>query len=123
MIFFSEGVLKTPEHGEALDLGVLTTFESLAHPATRPRVLALHSLTGVSALARAVAPAYTLTVFARMRRTLEMTVVEGIKTTVSMHLRILDEPDFAAGRLTTAFMDRLVAARPTSRGGSLAEAS
>ena len=34
---------------------------------------------------------------ARMRRTLEMTVVEGIKTTVPLHLKILAEPDFVAG--------------------------
>jgi acetyl-CoA carboxylase, biotin carboxylase subunit len=56
---------------------------------------------------------------ARMRRTLEMTVVEGIKTTVPLHLKILAEPDFVAGRLGTAFMDRfLLKPRP----GSLAEA-
>jgi acetyl-CoA carboxylase biotin carboxylase subunit len=43
---------------------------------------------------------------ARMRRTLEMTVVEGIHTTIPMHLRILQDPDFLAGRLSTSFMDR-----------------
>jgi acetyl-CoA carboxylase biotin carboxylase subunit len=51
---------------------------------------------------------------ARMRRTLEMTVVEGIKTTVPMHLKILAEPDFAAGRLSTAFMERYAAAPKAS---------
>jgi acetyl-CoA carboxylase biotin carboxylase subunit len=56
---------------------------------------------------------------ARMRRTLEMTVIEGIKTTVPMHLRILAEPDFAAGRLSTHFMDRY-AAKP-AKPGNLAE--
>jgi acetyl-CoA carboxylase, biotin carboxylase subunit len=56
---------------------------------------------------------------ARMRRTLEMTVVEGIKTTIPLHLRILNDPDFVAGRLSTSFMDRLLAQpRP---GGRLAE--
>jgi acetyl-CoA carboxylase biotin carboxylase subunit len=45
---------------------------------------------------------------ARMRRTLEMTVVEGIKTSLPLHLRILNEPDFQAGRVTTAFMDRFM---------------
>src|SRR5688572_11463748 len=59
---------------------------------------------------------------ARMRRTLEMTVVDGIKTTVPMHLRILAEADFVAGRLTTAFMERF-AAKPKAGSGSLAEAS
>ncbi|HEV8317076.1 MAG TPA: acetyl-CoA carboxylase biotin carboxylase subunit [Vicinamibacterales bacterium] len=54
----------------------------------------------------------------RMRRTLEMTVLEGIKTTIPMHLKILAEPDFVAGKLSTAFMDRY-AAKPA--GGTLAE--
>jgi len=54
----------------------------------------------------------------RMRRTLEMTVLEGIKTTIPMHLKILAEPDFIAGKLGTAFMDRY-AAKPA--GGTLAE--
>jgi acetyl-CoA carboxylase biotin carboxylase subunit len=56
---------------------------------------------------------------ARMRRTLEMTVIEGIKTTVPLHLKILSDPDFIAGRLGTAFMDRF-AAKP--KAGSLAQA-
>lgn len=43
---------------------------------------------------------------ARMRRALRMTVIEGIETTVPLHLRILDDPDFQGGRLSTAFMDR-----------------
>ena len=57
---------------------------------------------------------------ARMRRTLEMTVIEGIKTTIPLHLRILNDPDFLAGKLSTSFMERLLARhRP---GGRLAEA-
>jgi acetyl-CoA carboxylase, biotin carboxylase subunit len=43
---------------------------------------------------------------ARMRRTLEMAVIEGIKTTIPLHLRILQDPDFLAGKLSTSFMDR-----------------
>ena len=46
---------------------------------------------------------------ARMRRALEMTVIEGIKTSIPMHLRILADPDFQAGRITTAFMERFAA--------------
>ncbi|HVH25386.1 MAG TPA: acetyl-CoA carboxylase biotin carboxylase subunit [Vicinamibacterales bacterium] len=56
---------------------------------------------------------------ARMRRTLEMTVIDGIKTTIPLHLRILADQDFLAGKLSTSFMDRLLS-RPTS--GRLAEA-
>jgi acetyl-CoA carboxylase, biotin carboxylase subunit len=57
---------------------------------------------------------------ARMRRTLEMTVIEGIKTTIPLHLRIMNDPDFVAGKLSTSFMDRFQS-RPAS-GGRLAEA-
>jgi acetyl-CoA carboxylase biotin carboxylase subunit len=58
---------------------------------------------------------------ARMRRTLEMTVIEGIKTSIPMHLKILSEPDFVAGKLGTAFMERfLVEKKPAN--GRLAEA-
>jgi acetyl-CoA carboxylase, biotin carboxylase subunit len=58
---------------------------------------------------------------ARMKRTLEMTVIEGIKTTIPLHLRILADPDFVAGKLSTSFMERLLA-RPTASSGRLAEA-
>ncbi len=57
---------------------------------------------------------------ARMRRTLDMTVIEGIKTNVPLHLRILAEADFANGRLSTGFMDRFMAAPLSAR--KLAEA-
>jgi acetyl-CoA carboxylase biotin carboxylase subunit len=56
---------------------------------------------------------------ARMKRTLEMTVIEGIKTSIPMHLRILNDPDFVAGKLSTAFMERFLSRPPTGR---LAEA-
>jgi acetyl-CoA carboxylase biotin carboxylase subunit len=57
---------------------------------------------------------------ARMRRTLEMTVIEGIKTSIPLHLRILSDPEFLAGRINTSFMERFLA-KPRS-GGRLAEA-
>jgi acetyl-CoA carboxylase biotin carboxylase subunit len=56
-----------------------------------------------------------------MRRTLEMTVIEGIKTSIPMHLKILADPDFIAGRLGTAFMDRFLVEKKSSSNG-LAEA-
>jgi acetyl-CoA carboxylase biotin carboxylase subunit len=49
----------------------------------------------------------------RMRRCLEMMVVEGIRTNIPLHLRILDHPDFVAGRLDTGFMERFLAPRAT----------
>jgi acetyl-CoA carboxylase, biotin carboxylase subunit len=45
---------------------------------------------------------------ARMRRALEAMVVEGIKTTIPMHLKILREPDFIAGNISTRFMERFL---------------
>jgi acetyl-CoA carboxylase biotin carboxylase subunit len=57
----------------------------------------------------------------RMRRTLEMTVVEGIQTTIPMHLRVLADPDFRAGRISTSFMERYQAPEKKSPG-RLAEA-
>ena len=56
---------------------------------------------------------------ARMKRTLEMTVIEGIKTSIPMHLKILADPEFIAGKISTAFMDRFLT-RPNT--GRLAEA-
>jgi acetyl-CoA carboxylase biotin carboxylase subunit len=57
---------------------------------------------------------------ARMRRTLEMTTIEGIKTTIPLHLRIMQDPDFIAGHVDTSFMERFL--QRAARGGSLAEA-
>jgi acetyl-CoA carboxylase biotin carboxylase subunit len=45
---------------------------------------------------------------ARMKRSLEVMVVEGIKTNIPLHLRILEDPDFVAGRIHTGFMDRFM---------------
>ena len=42
----------------------------------------------------------------RMRRALEMFVVEGIKTSIPLHRKILADSDFAEGRLDTHFLDR-----------------
>ena len=43
---------------------------------------------------------------ARMRRALDMFVVEGIHTSIPLHRRILEHPDFAAGKLDTGFLAR-----------------
>ncbi len=55
---------------------------------------------------------------ARMKRTLDMTVIEGIRTSVPLHLKILNEKDFHAGRLSTSFMDRFM---PQPKKTSLAD--
>ena len=53
---------------------------------------------------------------ARMRRALEMSVIEGIYTTIPLHLRILADAEFVAGRLGTGFMDRLLSEPPRTGG-------
>ena len=55
---------------------------------------------------------------ARMKRTLEMSVIQGIRTSIPLHLRILNDADFIAGRLSTHFMERY---QPKPRTNSLAE--
>jgi acetyl-CoA carboxylase, biotin carboxylase subunit len=60
---------------------------------------------------------------ARMRRTLEMTVIEGIKTSIPLHLKILADPDFVAGKLSTSFMDRYMPEKKPADGKSLAESA
>ena len=57
---------------------------------------------------------------ARMRRALEMTIIEGIRTSVPLHLRILNDPDFKAGKMSTAFMERFM---PKPKATSLAESA
>jgi acetyl-CoA carboxylase biotin carboxylase subunit len=46
---------------------------------------------------------------ARMRRALEAMVVEGIHTTIPLHLKIMDDPNFRAGNFSTKFMDNFLA--------------
>jgi len=41
---------------------------------------------------------------ARMRRALDMFVVEGIYTTIPLHQRIMQDPDFIAGKFDTSFL-------------------
>ncbi|HMD42555.1 MAG TPA: acetyl-CoA carboxylase biotin carboxylase subunit [Candidatus Acidoferrum sp.] len=44
----------------------------------------------------------------RMKRALEMFVIEGIKTSVPLHRRILAHPDFVAGKFDTHFIEKLL---------------
>ncbi|HYH46897.1 MAG TPA: acetyl-CoA carboxylase biotin carboxylase subunit [Thermoanaerobaculia bacterium] len=45
---------------------------------------------------------------ARMSRALDFFVVEGIQTSIPLHKRILRDPEFAAGRFSTRFMERFL---------------
>jgi len=42
----------------------------------------------------------------RMQRALNEFIIEGVKTTIPMHKKILDDPDFKAGAISTMFMER-----------------
>ncbi len=44
-------------------------------------------------------------VIAKMRRALDEYVIEGIKTTIPFHQRLLMNPDFVAGNFTTKFLE------------------
>ena len=60
---------------------------------------------------------------ARMRRTLEMTVVDGIKTSIPLHLKVLADPDFVAGKMNTSFMERYMPEAKKPAAGKLAESA
>jgi acetyl-CoA carboxylase, biotin carboxylase subunit len=53
----------------------------------------------------------------RMRRSLELMVIEGIQTNIALHLRILSDPDFQAGRFSTKFLDRYLSRPEMAREG------
>jgi acetyl-CoA carboxylase biotin carboxylase subunit len=40
-----------------------------------------------------------------MERALGEFIIEGVKTTVPLHLQLMRDPDFRAGNFTTAFMN------------------
>ena len=45
---------------------------------------------------------------ARMKRALDVMVVEGIKTTIPLHMKIMDDPSFRAGDVSTNFMEHFL---------------
>ncbi len=46
---------------------------------------------------------------ARMKRALDMFIIEGIHTSIPLHRRIMNDADFQAGRMDTKFIERLMA--------------
>jgi len=42
----------------------------------------------------------------RMRRALDMMIIEGIKTNIALHKKVLEDPDFELGNLSTNFLMR-----------------
>jgi acetyl-CoA carboxylase, biotin carboxylase subunit len=65
----------------------------------------------------AYAPSRDLAI-AKMRAALETTTVVGIKTNIPLHLNILSNSDFLAGRYNTQFMDEYLAAKLAGENGA-----
>jgi len=59
---------------------------------------------------------------ARMKRALEAMVVEGIKTTIPLHLKIMDDPKFRAGDISTSFMEHFLQQNSAKKNDLLATA-
>jgi len=60
---------------------------------------------------------------ARMKRALEAMVVEGIKTTIPLHLKIMDDPNFRAGEFSTKFMEDFLKKNGTEKPVEIAASS
>src|SRR4030095_11685559 len=58
----------------------------------------------------------------RMRRALQAMVIEGIKTTIPLHLKIMDDPNFQSGNISTRFLDDFLLTNG-NRGNSKASAA
>ena len=44
-------------------------------------------------------------VITRMKRALQEFVIEGVKTTIPFHIKLMDDEEFKSGKFTTAFLD------------------
>ena len=56
----------------------------------------------------------------RMRRSLEMFIIEGIYTTIPLHRRIMEDEDFLAGNLDTKYLERLLPRMQEERAREMA---
>ena len=60
-----------------------------------------------SMIAKLVVHAETRTdAIQRMKRALNEFIIEGVKTTIPLHIKILDDPQFQKGDISTKFMER-----------------
>ena len=98
--------------GYAANLGVLTTFGG---PGVRVDTAVYPGYVVPpyydSMIAKLIVHARTRDLaIARMRRALEAMVVEGIKTTIPLHLKIMNDEKFQNGDFSTKFMEEFAAA-------------
>ena len=83
-----------------------TAMSICPDPLRRRTQYQLSSATSNAATATVIVHARTRDLaIARMRRALEVMVVEGIKTTIPLHQRIMADPNFQAGNFSTKFME------------------
>jgi acetyl-CoA carboxylase biotin carboxylase subunit len=100
-----------PDRGFMPSPGTLTTYQTPGGPGIR---VDSHAYPGYtvppyydSLIAKLIAfGASRDEALARMRRALDEYVIEGIKTTIPFHRRVLDDKNFLAGRVGTNFLDR-----------------
>ncbi|MGB8509461.1 MAG: acetyl-CoA carboxylase biotin carboxylase subunit [Pyrinomonadaceae bacterium] len=90
--------------------GLITTYNSPGGPGVRVDTAAYPGYYVPpfydSMIAKLIVHARTREIaIARMRRALEVLVIEGIKTTIPLHLAIMDDPYFRAGEYSTKFME------------------
>jgi len=56
----------------------------------------------------------------RMRRALEMFIVEGVHTTIPLHRRIMEDEDFKAGNVNTKYLEKLLPKMKEERAREMA---
>jgi acetyl-CoA carboxylase biotin carboxylase subunit len=55
----------------------------------------------------------------RLNRALDMFVIEGIQTSIPLHKRIINHPDFIDGKLSTSFLKGLLPGRTLAKRGTV----
>jgi acetyl-CoA carboxylase biotin carboxylase subunit len=90
--------------------GLITAFNLPGGPGVRVDTAAYPGYTVPpyydSMIAKVIVHARTRELaIARMRRALQAMVVEGVRTTIPLHLKIMDDPNFQAGQFSTKFME------------------
>jgi len=100
--------------------GVITAFNLPGGPGVRvdTYVYAGYKVSPFydSMIAKVIVHARTRSLaIARMKRALEAMVIEGIKTTIPLHLKIMDDPKFRAGEISTSFMEDFLSEKEANK--------
>jgi acetyl-CoA carboxylase biotin carboxylase subunit len=106
--------------------GVITAFNLPGGPGVRVDTYVYSGYTVPpfydSMIAKVIVHARTRDLaIARMKRALEAMVIEGIKTTIPLHLKIMDDPKFRAGDISTSFMEHFLRENATKAAKNRSE--